>query len=143
MPASRSARSRTSHDAPVAQPRARAARRRAGSRRSGDGAAHGGATAPNGPSFADVLGEKSGAVQLSSHAKARIERRGISLDSATLSRLQNGVDRAAAKGSRESVVLVDDVAFVVSVKARTVITAVDRASMRDHVFTNIDSAVLS
>jgi flagellar operon protein len=70
-------------------------------------------------------------------------RRGIPLDPATLSRLQNGVDRAAAKGSRESVVLVDDVAFVVSVKARTVITAVDRASMRDHVFTNIDSAVLS
>ncbi len=103
----------------------------------------GGATAPNGPSFSDVLGEKSGAVQLSSHAKARIERRGISLDPATLARLQNGVDRAAAKGSRESVVLVDDVAFVVSVKARTVITAVDRASMRDHVFTNIDSAVLS
>ena len=103
----------------------------------------GGATAPNGPSFADVLGEKSGAVQLSSHAKARIERRGIQLDPATLDRLQNGVDRAAAKGSRESVVLVDDVAFVVSVKARTVITAVDRASMRDHVFTNIDSAVLS
>jgi flagellar operon protein len=100
-------------------------------------------TASNGPSFADVLGEKAGAVQLSGHAKARIERRGISLDPATLARLQNGVDRAAAKGSRESVVLVDDVAFVVSVKARTVITAVDRASMRDHVFTNIDSAVFS
>jgi flagellar operon protein len=98
---------------------------------------------PNGPSFADVLGEKSGAVQLSGHAKARIERRGIDLDSKTLARLQHGVDRAAAKGSRESVVLVDDVAFVVSVKARTVITAVDRASMRDHVFTNIDSAVIS
>ena len=98
---------------------------------------------PNGPSFADVLGEKAGAVQLSGHAKARIERRGIELAPDTLTRLQHGVDRAAAKGSRESVVFVDDVAFVVSVKARTVITAVDRASMRDHVFTNIDSAVIS
>jgi len=98
---------------------------------------------PNGPSFADVLGEKAGAVQLSGHAKARIERRGIELAPDTLARLQHGVDRAAAKGSRESVVFVDDVAFVVSVKARTVITAVDRASMRDHVLTNIDSAVLS
>jgi flagellar operon protein len=98
---------------------------------------------PNGPSFADVLGDKAGAVQLSGHAKARIERRGIELAPDTLARLQHGVDRAAAKGSRESVVFVDDVAFVVSVKARTVITAVDRASMRDHVFTNIDSAVLS
>ena len=101
------------------------------------------AARPNGPSFADVLGEKAGAVQLSGHAKARIERRGIELGPETLARLQHGVDRAAAKGSRESVVFVDDVAFVVSVKARTVITAVDRASMRDHVFTNIDSAVIS
>ncbi len=90
-----------------------------------------------------VAGVVAGAVQLSGHAKARIERRGIDLDPQTLARLQHGVDRAAAKGSRESVVLVDDVAFVVSVKARTVITAVDRASMRDHVFTNIDSAVIS
>jgi flagellar operon protein len=97
--------------------------------------------APNGPSFADVLGEKSGAVQLSGHAKARIERRGISLDPATLTRLQNGVDRAAAKGSRESVVMVDDVAFVVSVKARTVITAVDRAAIRLHLLTNHDYAL--
>ena len=101
------------------------------------------AAKPNGPSFAEVLGETAGAVQLSGHAKARIERRGIELGSDTLARLQHGVDRAAAKGSRESVVFVDDVAFVVSVKARTVITAVDRPSMRDHVFTNIDSAVIS
>jgi flagellar operon protein len=101
------------------------------------------AAKPNGPSFAEVLGEKAGALQLSGHAKARIERRGIELGSDTLARLQHGVDRAAAKGSRESVVFVDDVAFVVSVKARTVITAVDRASMREHVFTNIDSAVIS
>lgn len=102
-----------------------------------------GTMAPTGPSFAEVLGQKANAVHLSGHAKARIERRGIELDPEKLARLQHGVDRAAAKGSRESVVLVDDVAFVVSVKARTVITAVDRASMREHVFTNIDSAVIS
>jgi flagellar operon protein len=101
------------------------------------------AAPPKGPSFADVLGQETAGVHLSGHARARIERRGIELDQQTLARLQHGVDRAAAKGSRESVVLVDDVAFVVSVKARTVITAVDRASMRDHVFTNIDSAVIS
>jgi flagellar operon protein len=98
---------------------------------------------PDGPSFADVLGQQAGAVRLSGHARQRIERRGIDLGPETLTRLNHGVDRAAAKGARESVVLVDDVAFVVSVKARTVITAVDRASMRDHVFTNIDSAVIS
>jgi flagellar operon protein len=59
-----------------------------------------------------------------------------------LDRLNGGVARAAAKGSRDSLVLLDDTAFVVSVRNRTVITAVDRARMRDQVFTNIDSAVI-
>ena len=49
----------------------------------------------------------------------------------------------AAKGSRDAVVLLDGSAFVVSVKNKTVITAVDAQSMREHVFTNIDSAVIA
>ena len=60
-----------------------------------------------------------------------------------MARLGDGVDRAAAKGSRDSLVLVDQTAFVVSVRNRTVITAVDREHMREQVFTNIDSAVIS
>jgi flagellar operon protein len=79
---------------------------------------------------------------LSAHAKDRIERREIPFDGPVAARLEAAVDRAAAKGGRESLVLVDDTAFVVSVRNRTVITAVDRARMRDQVFTNIDSAVI-
>ena len=78
----------------------------------------------------------------SNHALARLKRRGIEVDAATRQRLGAGVSRAAAKGSRDAVVLVDDKAFVVAVPNRTVITAVDRAHMREHVFTNIDSAAL-
>jgi flagellar operon protein len=52
------------------------------------------------------------------------------------------VDKAEAKGAKESLVLVDDVALVVSVKNRTVITAVDRQHLKENVFTNIDSAVV-
>ena len=81
-----------------------------------------------GPAFGDVLAEKAAQVQFSGHA---------------LQRLQSGVDRAAGKGARESVVFVDSTAFVVSVRNRTVITAVDRDHMKDHVFTNIDSAVIA
>ena len=73
----------------------------------------------------------------------RVERRGISLDPSTLSRLSEGVGRAATKGSRDSVVLVDDTAFVVSVSNRTVLTAVPPEHMREQVFTNIDSAVIA
>jgi flagellar operon protein len=58
-------------------------------------------------------------------------------------RLEAGVARAAGKGARDSVVFVDGTAFVVSVRNRTVITAVDPEHMREHVFTNIDSAVIA
>jgi flagellar operon protein len=54
-----------------------------------------------------------------------------------------GIQRAAAKGSRSSVVLVDGTAFVTAVQSRTVITAVTQDQMRSHVFTNIDSAVIA
>jgi flagellar operon protein len=105
--------------------------------------AAGAAPAVQGPAFGDVLAEKAAQVQFSGHALQRVRRRGIEVDAATLQRLQAGVERAAGKGARESVVFVDSTAFVVSVRNRTVITAVDRDHMKDHVFTNIDSAVIA
>jgi flagellar operon protein len=97
-----------------------------------------------GAAFGEVLaGKLQAPVSFSGHALQRIQRRGISIDPATMARLQGGVDRAAAKGSRGSLVLVDQTAFVVSVPNRTVITAVDQEHMREQVFTNIDSAVIA
>jgi flagellar operon protein len=96
-----------------------------------------------GASFAEVLKRNTGDVQFSGHALQRVERRGIDTSAPTLARLDDAVQRAAAKGARESVVLLDGTAFVVSVRNKTVITAVDAQSMREHVFTNIDSAVIA
>ena len=103
-----------------------------------------------GRSFADALSQADEQskiaqqpLQFSRHALARVQRRGIELDSATLGRLSDGVGRAASKGSRDSLVLVDGTAFVVSVSNRTVITAVGSEHMKDNVFTNIDSAVIA
>ncbi|MBJ7470331.1 MAG: flagellar biosynthesis protein [Solirubrobacteraceae bacterium] len=104
-----------------------------------------------GPEFAQVLRESatqapartSQPVTFSGHALQRIERRGITMDADTQQRLGNGVDRAASKGSRAAVVLIDQNAFVVGVPSRTVITAVGREHMKEHVFTNIDSAVIA
>jgi flagellar operon protein len=101
--------------------------------------------APGGRAFGDVLASRLQAqpLRFSAHALQRIERRGITLDDSAVQRLQDGVQRAAAKGSRDSLVVVDGTAFVVSVPNRTVITAVDREHMREQVFTNIDSAVIA
>ncbi len=104
---------------------------------------------PSGPSFAEVLRDAAARpadgkpLHFSKHALERVQRRGIPLDPATLSRLEEGVGRAAGKGARDSVVLVDGTAFVVAVNNRTVVTAVSPEHMHEHVFTNIDSAVLA
>jgi flagellar operon protein len=100
---------------------------------------------PQGPAFSDVLRDTAGAqpVTFSKHALQRLERRQLTVDASTMQRLQDGVDRAAGKGARDAVVLVDDKAFVVSVTNRTVVTAVGKDQMKDHVFTNIDSAVIA
>jgi flagellar operon protein len=104
------------------------------------------ATAPTGPSFSEVLAKQASALEpprFSRHALDRLARRGIDLSDQTMGRLAGGVARAAAKGSRDSVVFVDGTAFVVSVKNNTVITAVGSEHMKDQVFTNIDSAVIA
>ena len=105
-----------------------------------------GAQATTGPSFGEVLAQHTsgvGGIQFSRHALERLQQRGITLDQSTLGRLTDGVSRAAGKGSRDSVVFVDGTAYVVSVANNTVITAVGSEHMREHVFTNIDSAVIA
>jgi len=99
--------------------------------------------APGSPSFAEVLAERAKAPQFSRHALERLSRRGIEVTPPTMERLAGGIARAAAKGSRDSVVFVDGTAYVVSVANNTVVTAVGSEHMREHVFTNIDSAVIA
>ena len=96
-----------------------------------------------GPAFSDVLRTKTHGIEFSKHALQRVERRGIDLGGATMQRLEGGIERAAQKGARDAVIFIDGTAFVASVKNRTVITAVDSEHMREHVFTNIDSAVIA
>jgi len=105
-------------------------------------AARGAAAPLTGPAFAELLGRAPNVV-FSRHALERLQRRGIELGEQQLHRLGDGVDRAAGKGSRASVVFVDGTAFVVAVPKRTVLTAVDPEHMREQVFTNIDSAVIA
>ena len=102
-----------------------------------------GAQAPAGPSFAELLTKQTSAPHFSRHALDRLQQRGINLDQPTLGRLTDGVQRAAGKGSRDSVVFVDGTAYVVSVTNNTVITAVPSEHMHQQVFTNIDSAVIA
>ncbi|WP_427051801.1 TIGR02530 family flagellar biosynthesis protein [Paenibacillus sp. TC-CSREp1] len=97
------------------------------------------ASAPAKP-FAEVL--ESNLLKLSNHAAKRLEQRGIELKSEQMKQIGSALDKAAAKGAKESLILMQDMAFIVNVKNRTVVTAMDSESMKDNVFTQIDSAVI-
>lgn len=81
-------------------------------------------------------------LKFSQHAEMRLQQRGIRFQPEQLSKIESAVDKAAAKGAKDSLILVQDTALIVNVKNRTVITALDGASMKDNVFTQIDSAVI-
>lgn len=81
-------------------------------------------------------------LKFSAHAKERLALRNIDLSSEDVARMTDAVNKAAAKGARQSLLVMDNQAFIVSVTNRTVITALDGGSMRENVFTNIDSAVI-
>jgi flagellar operon protein len=100
-----------------------------------------------GPRFRDVLRQTSDVTQseplkFSAHAMQRLQSRNIQLSQGDLQQMNSMADKAAAKGSKQSLFVMGDVAMVVSIKNRTVITAVDSQSMKENVFTNIDSAAI-
>ena len=81
-------------------------------------------------------------VRFSRHAAARLESRGIALDDADMADLGSAIDRLDGRGARESLVLMDDHAFIVGVPRRTVITAMSRNEAMGNVFTQIDSTLV-
>lgn len=108
-----------------------------------------------GPDFGQVLSERlaGGAeplavsaaranVKFSGHAQTRLASRRITLSGDDVARLGTAITKAAAKGSKDSLMLMDKTAFVVSVANRTVITAVAQDALKENIFTNIDSAMI-
>lgn len=81
-------------------------------------------------------------LKFSRHARERLESRNIHLTADKLDRIEDAVGKAREKGARDSLVLMDDLALVVSIKNNTVVTAVDGENLKENIFTNIDSAVL-
>ncbi len=93
-------------------------------------------------SSTDPLPKASEGVKFSQHALDRMVRRGISFSPTDMERLNEAVLRAAQKGSRDSLVLFEDRAAIVSVKNNMIVTVMDRAALKENVFTNIDSTIV-
>lgn len=95
--------------------------------------------------FGTVLKEKIQAkteVKFSKHAELRLQSRNINLSSKQMERIKDGVSRAEEKGVKDSLILVDNLALVVNIKNRTVVTAASTNDLKENVFTNIDGAVI-
>lgn len=105
--------------------------------------------AKDGLSFRDVLQQKTaaasvdgGEVKFSKHASVRMADRNIELSDTQLERLNDGVRKAEQKGIKDSLVIVDELAFIVNVPNNTVVTAMDSTEANENVFTNINGAVI-
>ncbi len=96
-------------------------------------------------SFRDVLKTKTDedeSLKFSKHASTRLEQRGIHLTEKQMERLNDGRRQAEQKGIKDSLVIVDELAFIVNVPNNTVVTALDSTQTDTNVFTNIDGAVI-
>ncbi len=97
-------------------------------------------------SFAEILTEKQGesaGIRFSKHAAQRLSDRNISLSNSQLYRLSDGMERAEKKGISDSLVMVDNLAFIVNTESSTVVTAMDANDTKNQVFSNIDGAVIA
>ncbi|WP_203246228.1 TIGR02530 family flagellar biosynthesis protein [Sporosarcina beigongshangi] len=81
-------------------------------------------------------------LKISKHAADRLMERNIHISDAEWAHVTDKVNEAKSKGIRESLVLMDQAALIVSAKNSTVITAMDRAEAKDQLFTNIDGTIV-
>ncbi|MBO5095000.1 MAG: flagellar protein [Lachnospiraceae bacterium] len=97
-------------------------------------------------SFRDILSQKTeegfGELRFSKHAMGRLADRNIRLTDEQMERLSDGTQKAGAKGIKESLVIVDQLAFIVNIPNQTVVTAMDQTETEANIFTNIDGAVI-
>jgi len=99
-----------------------------------------------GINFQDLLQQEQAKqakdIKFSVHAQNRIQERNIVISMDDRQRLSDGIEKILEKGGRESLIIMDNNAFLVSVPNRTVITAIDNEGLNENVFTNIDSAIV-
>jgi len=97
----------------------------------------------SGVNFAQLLKEHDGDLTFSAHAQSRMKSRNIHMTTEIMSKLDKAVAGAEKKGSQDTLVLLSNLAFIVNVPNKTIITAMEGKSIKDNIFTNIDSTVIA
>lgn len=98
-------------------------------------------TAEKSSKFEEILREKT-ELKFSKHADARLADRNITLTNEQMERLIRGTEKAGEKGIQESLVIMDNLSFIVNTKKHVVVTAMEHSNSNDNIYTNIDGAVI-
>ena len=93
--------------------------------------------------FDSVFDSELKKIKFSGHASKRLESRNIELTEDKIQKLNEAVEKAEGKGSKDSLVMMDNTAFIVNIPSRVVVTAMEVAASEENVFTNIDSVVFA
>jgi flagellar operon protein len=94
-------------------------------------------------SFDSIFDNELSKIKFSGHAAKRLESRNIQLSDTEMTKLQEAVGKAEAKGAKDSLIMLNDKAFIINIPNKTVVTAVEVAEGNENVFTNIDSVVFA
>lgn len=94
------------------------------------------------PSIATAKPAQVSSLKFSNHAIDRMQARGVRFSPEDMQRIESAVGKAEAKGAKNTLLLTDAAAMIVSIKDKTVVTVMDKANLKENVFTNIDSTVM-
>ena len=95
--------------------------------------------------FADILQKEialAPGLIFSKHAQSRISERNMILSPDQLSKMDSAVKKADQKGVKDTLILMDQMAFIVNVPSSTVVTAMSGDDLKENVFTKIDGTVI-
>jgi flagellar operon protein len=93
--------------------------------------------------FDSIFRKEFDKIKFSNHATKRIEARELQLSDTDMTKLKDAVNKAEAKGAKDSLVMMDNRAFIVNIPNKTVVTALDVQKSSENIFTNIDSVVFA
>lgn len=96
----------------------------------------------SGVSFQQILQQEINGVKFSQHAQQRMKLRNIQMSAQQIQKINGGLEKISQKGAKESLMVMGDLAMIVNIPHKTVITVMDGQSMKENVFTNIDSAII-
>lgn len=89
-------------------------------------------------SFQQIIEGKTREINVSNHAKKRLDSRNLLLEKDDFHQLNQAMNELEQKGSKESLLVYKDIGLIANIQNRTIITAMDMHEL--HTVTNIDSA---